>query len=163
MDDPEVVRRGKGLSNLPRDRKRIRKAQPLAFPPNLVRARLAGDQLRQRSAADQLHDNGSNRPQFLDAVNLCDMWMIERGEDVGFALEARHALGIQREGIGQDLESHVATQSGVGGAIHLAHAAGANGGEDLIRPEASAQGEGQTGCVWSIAAFERRTDSRRAG
>ena len=73
------------------------------------------------------------------------MRMIERGEDVCFALEARHALGIQREGIGQDLDRDVATQSGVSGAIHLAHAAGAKGREDLIRPEASAQGEGQTG------------------
>ena len=81
------------------------------------------------------------------------MWMIERREDVCFALEARHALGIQREGIGQDLDSDVATQSGVSGAIYLAHAAGAKGREDLIRPEASAKGEGQTGCLWIIAAL----------
>ena len=81
------------------------------------------------------------------------MGMIERREDLCFALEARHALGIQREGIGQDLDRDVAAQSGISRAIHLAHAAGADGGEDLIRPEASAQGEGQTGCMWSIAAL----------
>ena len=79
--------------------------------------------------------------------------MIERREDLCFPLEARHALGIERKGIGQDLDRDVTTESRVVGAIHLAHAAGANGGEDLIRPEASAQGEGQTGCSWSIAAL----------
>ena len=62
MNDPEVVRRDEGLGDLTRDRKRVRKTEPLAFPRNLVRARLAGDQLRQRPAADKLHDNGSNRP-----------------------------------------------------------------------------------------------------
>ena len=82
------------------------------------------------------------------------MRMIERREDVCFALEARHALGIQREGIGQDLDRDVATQSGVSGAIHLAHAAGAKGGEDLIRPEADAGNEGQERLPWIIRASE---------
>ena len=87
--------------------------------------------------------------------------MIERREDVCFALEARHALGIQREGIGQDLDRDVATQSGVSGAIHLAHAAGANGGEDLIRPEASAQGEGQTGVLVDYSGLSSELVAKR--
>jgi hypothetical protein len=62
VNDPEVVRRDESLGDLTRDRDRVRQAQPQAFARNLVRARLAGDQLRQRSAADKLHDNGSNRP-----------------------------------------------------------------------------------------------------
>ena len=64
--------------------------------------------------------------------------MIERREDLCFALEARHALGIQREGIGQDLDSDVATQSGVSGAIHLAHAAGTDSRHNLVRADTSA-------------------------
>ena len=47
MNDPEVVRRDEGLGDLARDRQRFRKAERLAFPRNLVRARLAGDELRQ--------------------------------------------------------------------------------------------------------------------
>ena len=42
MNDPEVVRRDEGLGDLTRDRKRVRKAEPLAFPRDPVRARLAG-------------------------------------------------------------------------------------------------------------------------
>ena len=39
MNDPVVVRRLERLGDLSRDRKRVRKTEPLAFPRNLVRAR----------------------------------------------------------------------------------------------------------------------------
>ena len=52
--------------------------------------------------------------------------MIQRGEDFGFALEPREAFGIGGERLGQDLDRDVALQVGVAGAIHLAHAAGAD-------------------------------------
>ena len=59
MNDPEVVRRDEGLGDLPRDRERVRKTEGLAFPSDLVRERLTGDELRQRPAPDDLHDDGS--------------------------------------------------------------------------------------------------------
>ena len=58
--------------------------------------------------------------------------MIERRQDLGFALEARHALGILREAGGQHLDGHVAPELGIGGAIHLAHAALAELGGDAV-------------------------------
>ena len=64
--------------------------------------------------------------------------MIERGEDFGFALEAREAVGIVRERVGQDLDRDVALQPRVARAIHLAHAAGAEQRVDFVRAEASA-------------------------
>ena len=55
-----------------------------------------------------------------------------------FALESRDAFGVSREHLGQDLDSDVAIEPRVACAIHLAHAAGPEGGEDLVRAEASA-------------------------
>ena len=51
--------------------------------------------------------------------------MIERREQTRFASEARAALRIGREVLGQDLDRDVAIEPGVAGAIDLAHAAGA--------------------------------------
>ena len=52
-----------------------------------------------------------------------------------FLLEALQALGIGRERRGQDLDGDVATEPRVAGAIDLAHPAGADLAEDLVRPE----------------------------
>jgi len=65
------------------------------------------------------------------------MGMIQRREDLRFALESRQALGIGGEQIRQDLDGDVAMQPRVAGAIHLPHAARANGRNDFVRPEAS--------------------------
>ena len=72
-----------------------------------------------------------------------DVRMVQRRQRLGFALEARQPLGVVGEGLGQDLDRDVATQLGVGRAIDLAHAAGAEGGDNFIRAEAGAGCEGQ--------------------
>ena len=51
--------------------------------------------------------------------------------------------GSSANDVGQDLERDVAIQLRVARAIDLAHAAGAEGGEDFVRAEARAGGEGQ--------------------
>ncbi len=60
MNDPEVVRCDEGLGDLPRNRERVRNTEGLALPGGLVRERLTGDELRQRPALDELHDDGSH-------------------------------------------------------------------------------------------------------
>jgi hypothetical protein len=62
--------------------------------------------------------------------------MIERCEDFRFALEARQALRIGRERLGQDLQGHLAFQSRIRGPIHLAHAADTNLADDFIWADA---------------------------
>ena len=71
--------------------------------------------------------------------------MVQRREDLRFALETRQAIGITGEGIGQDLERDVALQLRVLRAIDLAHPAGADLGGDLVDAEAGAWGKGQKG------------------
>src|SRR5215510_13703594 len=64
--------------------------------------------------------------------------MIQRGEDLRFALEAGEALDVRGEGIRQHLQRDIAIQLGIVRPIHLAHAAFAEFGEDLIRSKALA-------------------------
>lgn len=51
-------------------------------------------------------------------VDLRDVGVIQRGQDLSFALEARHALGVAGEGIGQYFQRDFSLQLGVAGPIH---------------------------------------------
>ena len=58
------------------------------------------------------------------------MRMVERGDGTGFTLEALAELGFG------SLQGDDAIQARVAGLPHLAHAALADGGEDLVRTQA---------------------------
>src|SRR5687768_6650053 len=87
--------------------------------------------------------------------------MIERRERLRLALEAREPFGIDGEQRRQDLDRHDPIEPGVTRAIHLAHAAGANGTDDLVGSETCAR--------WMLHGSERSIDRsawcavRRAG
>ena len=95
----------------------------------------------------------------LEAVEVGDRRVVERGEQPGLALEAGEPLGIGGEGLGQPLERHLAPELRVGGAVDLAHAARADrGGDPVVRESLADQGrappdlsKGTTG-----VEFERR-------
>jgi hypothetical protein len=55
-----------------------------------------------------------------------------------FALEAREPIGIISDGVWQNFDRDFAPQPRIARAMDLAHSARADGGDDLIRPEASA-------------------------
>ena len=57
---------------------------------------------------------------------------IQRSEDLRFALESSHALGVARKGFGQEFQRHLAAELGVRGAENLAHSTLADGGRDPI-------------------------------
>ena len=64
--------------------------------------------------------------------------MRERGDGLRFALEARAAIRIAGNAGRQDLDRDVAIEPRVARAVDLAHAAGADRGDHLIRPESGA-------------------------
>jgi hypothetical protein len=66
------------------------------------------------------------------------VWVVERREHSRFALETGEAIRIAGEGVRQDLQRDLAIQLGIARAVHLAHAAGPEGGENLVRAEAGA-------------------------
>ena len=69
--------------------------------------------------------------------------MVQRGEHLRFAPEARQPLGIEGEVVGQDLQRDVALQCAVASAIHFAHPAGPEDRENFVGAEASAGRERQ--------------------
>jgi hypothetical protein len=64
--------------------------------------------------------------------------MVQRGEDLRLALEAREAVGVVRKGRGQDLQRDVAMELGVAGMVHLTHATGAERRQQFIGTQARA-------------------------
>ena len=66
------------------------------------------------------------------------------------ALEARQAVAVRGEGVGQDLDRDVALQPGVARAIHLAHAACADSREDLVGADARAGGMRHATAILSL-------------
>ena len=90
------------------------------------------DPLREVRSCDELHDQRANRQAVLETVNLRDVRMIERGQRLRFSRKTRQAIGVARERVRQDLQRDVAIEPGVSRAIHLAHAAGADGAGDFV-------------------------------
>jgi hypothetical protein len=69
---------------------------------------------------------------FLDGKDGDDLRVIQRGHDARFALEASQTVGIVGHFGGKNFESNIALKLGVGSAIHLSHASGADGGGDFV-------------------------------
>ena len=66
-------------------------------------------------------------------IDLRDVRMVERRQRLRLALETGEPVGIGREELRQDLDGNVAIEFQIAGAIHLAHAAGAQKRHDLVR------------------------------
>ena len=98
--------------------------------------------LRERWPFDELHDERRRWTGLLEAVDRCDVRMIEGGKQFCFALEPREPLAVARDRHGQHLDRHRALQVRIDGAIHLTHAADADLRGDFVRTEARAGGEG---------------------
>jgi hypothetical protein len=63
--------------------------------------------------------------------------MIEAGEHLRFAFEAREPIAIRGEVLGQHLDRHLAVQLRIACAVHLTHAARSERRDDLVRADAS--------------------------
>ena len=106
--------------------------------------RAAGDALRQIVALDEFHHEGGHAPAFFQAVDGRDVGMIQRGEGLGFTLEASQAIRVVRKRLGEDLDRDVAVQLRIARAKHLAHPADTDAGDDFVDAETGAGFEGQT-------------------
>ena len=83
-------------------------------------------------ALDQLQDQRARAAGLLEAVDLGDVGVVQRGEDPGLSLEARQPVRVGGERLGQHLQRDVAVELRVAGAVHLAHAAGPERAGDVI-------------------------------
>lgn len=78
------------------------------------------------------------------SVDMPDVLVVQRREDLRFTAEARESLGAVRDFGEDDLQSDVAIELGVMCPIDLAHPAGANLRGDLVGTEACARNQCQT-------------------
>ena len=105
------------------------------------RHRPPADPLSQRRPLDQFHDQSANAVALFQSVNGGDVRMVQRREHLRLALEARHALGVVGERLGQDFDRDVAAELGVVRAVDLAHATRADGSEDFVGSQLSPRGK----------------------
>ena len=127
VDDPLLVRRFEGLGDLLRDRPRL-----------VYRDRTLPDSIGQRRPLDQFQDQRGYAAGLFQPVDAADVWVIQRRERSRFPLESSDPLRISEEGVRKDLDRHIATKLRVVRSVDLTHAAGPEGGEDLVRADTGA-------------------------
>jgi hypothetical protein len=77
------------------------------------------------------------------------------GEETRLLIEAGEPLRVAGERLGEELERHLASQSQVGGAVHLPHPARA----DLLGDPVMAQRPADQGACLPLAVHRRRRRS----
>jgi len=86
MDDAAVVRRAEGRGDLSRDREGlVRRKGALGYP------------VGKGWPLDQLHHERLHATGVFESVDRRDVWVIERGQDFGLALETDEPVGIGRD------------------------------------------------------------------
>src|SRR5438105_3539784 len=94
-----------------------------------------------------------------DVVQRADVRMIQRGDRVGFALEALAMLGVHRQIWREHFDGDVAVQARIARAIDFAHPARAERREDFVWAEARAGGQ-RHDYFGTIRAFNSSTQFR---
>ena len=104
-----------------------------------------GDEAGKRVAFDELQYQRADGPGLFESVYRGDVRMIQRREHLRFALEAREAIGVGREGVRQDLQRNVSLQPRVAGTVHLAHATGPQRRMDFVHAKSCTGSERHRG------------------
>ncbi len=110
-----------------------------------------GDEAVEGLAFDKLHGEEVNALGFFNREDRDDAGMIEGGQGLGLAAEALQAIRVCGHRGRQHLERHVAAELRVGGAIHLAHAAGSDSCRDAVVGECPADHEAPFSIASTIA------------
>src|SRR5262249_21360034 len=90
------------------------------------------DPIRERGALDELHDERRPAGRLLESVDMRDVWMVQRSQQVCFTLEPCESLRIAVERLGHHFQRDVPPQLRVARAIDLSHAAGPQQRENLV-------------------------------
>ena len=98
----------------------------------LFRQRATGNELRQRVARDELHDQEVEPVAAVEIVNRGDVRVIQPGQRLRFASEPAPCRLVGQHARWQYFEGDVAIEVLVASAVDLAHAAFAQLGGDLI-------------------------------
>jgi len=136
MNDAPLVRRFECVDHLGRDPQRF-----------VDRQRAECEAIGERRPIDQLeHQRGARSAiaqVLLESVNRGDVLVIERGEHLRLAAEARQAVRIAGKSVGQDLERDVAVQARITRPIDLAHPTSPDRAGDFVGTDTVAGDERQ--------------------
>src|SRR5215469_4582331 len=132
MNDPFAVGCIQSVCHLSAQRERRRDIE-----------RLSADVLTEGLALEKFHDQKGMPGGFSDIVDGADIGMVKRGRSPGLALKAFPSRN-RRKSLRQNFHGHVALEPCVPRAIDLAHAALADGGENLVGTKLVAFGKRHT-------------------
>ena len=118
------------LGNLPREAQRVIDGQ-----------RTSLELLLERFALDELHRKIEGPVVLVEAMDRCDVRMVERGQEPGFTLEAREPALVTGERRGERLDGGLAAELRVGGTIDLTHTADTEWAGDPKATQLCASGE----------------------
>ena len=104
-----------------------------------------GNRERERAALDHFHGQKQDSVTSLDRIDRDDVGVVQGGSGAGFPLESAQSLGIVGKCRRQHLDGDVAAEARITGAVHLAHPAGAEQGDDVIGAEVGAGRERHSG------------------
>ena len=124
MDDAGLVRGLDSGSHLRADADRF-----------LGRDRTAFEDLRERLALDEFHHQVAGALVLFESVDTGDVGVRQRREQLGLALEARHALGVLCKVLGQRLDGDGPVELGVASEIDNAHTAAPELALDRVRTD----------------------------
>ena len=97
------------------------------------------DPVSQRRPLDQFHHQARRAVEAFDAVDVRDVLMIQRGQCLAFPFKSAEAFGIRGNELRQNLDRDVAAQPRIVCAVHRAHAAFAELGDDFVRADMGAR------------------------
>ena len=98
-----------------------------------------GEAARQVDAVDVAHRQVGRAVELAGLVDRDDVGVVDRGREVGLAVEPRAEVGVVGQLVGQQLERHLAPQFALLGEVDDAHAAAAEDPLDAVRPEVGAE------------------------
>ena len=105
------------------------------------RQRAALQPSRQRLTFEVLHHEERQPLVLAYVIQRADMRVVDLRDRSGFAVESFAKLAVGRQRLWKDLDRDRPIQPRVSCPIHFAHAAGANGGLNLIGTESGAVGQ----------------------
>ena len=111
------------MSGLQRHRDLPRNRQRLLDPNGAPR-----EPIRQCRAFHQLQHQCVHTVRFFQAMDACDIGVIERGQHLRFALEALHSVAGEGERSREHFERNIAVELDIVRTINFAHAAAAQHG-----------------------------------
>ena len=125
--------------------------------------RSPGDSISEGRPVDEFHHQRGHTGRILEPVNVRDVRVVERGQQLRLATEPRETFRIIRERFGQHLDGDVATELGVSSPIDLAHPARAEQRDDFIRAEAGAASQSQAAVDYTSGTAARTRSALSSG